>query len=67
MSHRRSGQCSISICLHDDRHVVFTHGSNSITLHTDLVHMLQIVEIAYGTSWISRTRSWMRKGEEVEL
>jgi len=29
--------------------------------------MVEIFEIADGTSWKSRRRSWMRKGEEVEL
>jgi len=29
--------------------------------------MVERIEIAYGTSWKSRRRSWMRKAEEVEL
>jgi hypothetical protein len=29
--------------------------------------MDEIFEIAYGTSWKLRRRSWIRKGEEVEL
>jgi len=29
--------------------------------------MVEIFEIAYGTSWKPRRRSWTRKGEEVEL
>jgi len=29
--------------------------------------MVEIFEIAYGTSWKSTRRSWIRKGEEVEL
>jgi len=29
--------------------------------------MVQIIEIAYGTSWKSRRRSWIRKDEELEL
>jgi len=28
--------------------------------------MVDIFEIAYGASWKSRRRSWIRKGEEVE-
>jgi len=28
--------------------------------------MVEIFEIAYGASWKSRRRSWMRKGQEVE-
>jgi hypothetical protein len=29
--------------------------------------MVEIFEIAYSTSWKLRRRSWIRKGEEVEL
>jgi len=29
--------------------------------------MVEIIESAYGTSWKLRRRSWIRKGEEVEL
>jgi len=29
--------------------------------------MVEIFEIAYSRSWKSRRRSWIRKGEEVEL
>jgi len=29
--------------------------------------MVEIFEIAYWVSWKSRGRSWIRKGEEVEL
>jgi hypothetical protein len=29
--------------------------------------MIEIFEIACGTSWKSRRRSWIRSGEEVEL
>ena len=59
--HRISSQCSIRIWLHDDHHAAFTHVSNCIPLRTDLVRMAEIFEIAYGTSWISRRRSWMQK------
>jgi len=37
-----------------------------MTLHTDLVHMTEIFEIAYGTSWKLRRRSWIRKDEVDE-
>jgi len=43
------------------------HATNCITLRTDLLHMVEILEIAYGTSWISRRRNRIRNGEEVEL
>jgi hypothetical protein len=29
--------------------------------------MVELFEIAYGMSWKSRRRSWIRNGEEVEL
>jgi len=29
--------------------------------------MVEIFEIAYGTAWKSRGRSWMKKGDEVKL
>jgi len=66
-SHRMSGECSIQICLTDDRHAAFIYASNCITLCSDLVHKVEKFKLAYGTSWKSRRRSWMRKGEEVEL
>jgi len=31
------------------------------------VHIVEIIEIAYGASRKSRRMSWIRKGEEVEL
>jgi len=67
MSHRASGQYSIPLCLSDDRHAAFIHASNCITLRTGLVHMVEIFKFTNGTSWKSRKRSWMRKGEKVEL
>ena len=67
MWNRRGAQCSIRICLNDDHHAAFIHASNWITLRTDLVHMLEIFKFAYGTSWKSGRKSWMRKGEEVGL
>jgi len=29
--------------------------------------MIETFDIAYGASWKSRRKSWIRKGEEVEL
>jgi len=31
------------------------------------MYMVEVFEIPYGTSWKSRRRSWIRKGEEVKL
>jgi len=67
MSHRRSGPCSILICLNDASHAASINASNYVTLSTDLVCMVEILEIAYGMSSKSRRRGGMRHGEEVEL
>jgi len=48
-------------------HAQFIHVSNCITHRTDLVHKVEIFEIACGTSWKLRRRRWIRNGEEVEL
>jgi len=53
--------------LNDDCHTEYNHASNLITLCTDLVHMVEMLKIAYCRSWKSRRMSWMRKGEEVGL
>jgi len=67
MSHRRRGQCSIGIFLNNDRQAAFINVSNCTTLHTDLMHIAEIVEIAYGMIWKSRRRSWMMKGDKDGL
>jgi len=65
--HRQRVQCAWRIDLNDNRYAQFIHVSNCITLCTDRVHMVEIFEIACGTSWKSSRRSWIRNGEEVEL
>ena len=67
MSYGRSGSCPGQICPNDDRYAAFIYASTCITHHSDLAHMVEIIEIGYGTSWKSRRRCWMRRGEEVEL
>jgi len=67
MSHWKSSQYTLPICLSDNRDAVFIHVSNCISSCTDLVHIVHKFEIAYGTSWKLRMRSWMKKGEEVKL
>jgi hypothetical protein len=61
------GPCSIPICLNDDRYAEFYPPYNCINLRTDLVHVVEIIEFAYGTSWNLRRSSWIRKRDEVEL
>jgi len=67
MSHRKRGWCLIRIGLSGTSYAALIHASNGITLCTDLVDMLEIFEIVYGMSWKSRRRSWMKRGEEVEI
>ena len=53
--------------MNDDRHAAYDHASNCITLCTDLVHMVEMLKIAYGRSCKSWRMSWMKKGEGVGL
>jgi hypothetical protein len=53
--------------MNDNRHPAFIHIYNCITLRKDLVHMAEIFEIACGTSWKLRRKSWIRNGDEIEL
>jgi len=53
--------------MNDDSHAAYDHGSNCITCCPDLVHIVEMLNIAYGRSWKSRTMSWKGKGEEVGL
>jgi len=57
MRHWRSNLCPIRIHLNDDCYAAFIHSSNCITFCTDLVHSVEIIDIAYGMSWKSRRRS----------
>ena len=53
--------------MNDSDHAASIHASNCIPCSSDLVHIVKIVINAYGTSWKSRRRSWIRKVEEVRL
>ena len=67
LCHTLSGQCARRIDLNDNRHAEFTHVSYCTTRCTDLVHMVEIFEIACGMSWKLRRRSCIKNGEKVEL
>jgi len=43
------------------------YASNCRTLPLDLLHMVEMLNIAYGISWKLRGMSWIRNGEEVGL
>ena len=66
-SHKSSGQCVTRTCMNDHHHVAFVHTSTGISLHSDLIHMVKNMKIAYGRSWKSRRRNWIRDSAEVEL
>jgi hypothetical protein len=52
--------------MNENHHAASIHVSNYITLPTDLVHMLEVFEIAYALSRKLRRRSWVRNGGEGE-
>ena len=53
--------------MNDSHHAAAIRASNIITLCSDLVHMVEMLIIAYGTSWKSKKRNCIRSGEEVRL
>jgi len=53
--------------MNGSRHAAFVHAANCITLRSDLLHMVEILEITYGTSSKSWKTSWKKKVQEVKL
>jgi len=53
--------------MNGSRHGALVHAANCITLLLDLLHMVENLKIAYGTSWKSRETSWKKKGQEIGL
>jgi len=53
--------------MNDSLQSALIHAANYITLHSDLLHMVEKSKIAYGTSWKLRRMSWIRNGEDVAL
>lgn len=51
--------------MNDDSHAEIIDGDNCISLYSDLVHMVEVLKIAYVTSWKSMRRSGIRKGKQV--
>jgi len=66
-SHRGSGRCAGWICKNDHHHVACIHTSNYITLLSDLVHIFNILKIAYSRSRKSRRRNCIGQSEKVGL
>jgi len=46
-------------------HAAFIYAANCINLGSDLRHMVEVLKIAYGTSWKSMTTSCKKNGQEV--
>jgi len=67
MTHRRSGQSTSKTQINDSHQAASIHAANYITLCSDLMHMVEKLKIAYGTSWKPRRMSCMRNGEDVGL
>jgi len=67
MCYRRSGQCAMRICRNDHHHLAFIHKSNNVTLLSDPVHMVNILEIAYSRSWKLRRSNWIRHNMQIGL
>jgi len=53
--------------MNGSRHAALVHAANCITLCSDLLHMVEILKISYGTSWELRKTSWKKKDLEVGL
>ena len=53
--------------MNDNLYSAYNHACNCIPRCTDLVHMVEMLKIAYGRSWKSQRLSWMRIGEEVGI
>jgi len=51
--------------MHDNCHAAFIKAVKSTTLHLALVHMVDILKIAYGRSWKLRKISLIRNGGTV--
>ena len=51
----------------DSRQSALVRAANKITLRSDLPHMVEKLNGAYGMSWKSRRIGWMRNGEDVML
>jgi len=49
----------------DDCHAAYEHASNCITPCTNMVHMVEMLKIAYGRSRKVWRVSWIRKDEEA--
>jgi hypothetical protein len=67
MSRRTSGQCTVWPLMNASRHAALVHATNCITLHLDLLHMVEKLKSAYGTSWKSRKMSWKKIGQNLRF
>jgi len=47
------------------RHAALVHAANCITLRSDLLHKVENLKSAYGTSWKLRKTSWKKIGQDI--
>jgi hypothetical protein len=66
MSRRISGQCTVCWTqMNASLHAALVHATNCITMHLDLLHMVENLKSAYGTSWKSKKTSWKTIGQDI--
>jgi len=53
--------------MNDDHHAAIIYASMCVPLRPDLVYSINILKIIHARVWKLRSRSWMRKGEDVVL
>jgi len=62
-----SGQCAVWTRMSGSHHAALIYAANWITLCSDLLHIVENLNIAYGTSWKSKKTNWKKQGQEIGL
>jgi hypothetical protein len=63
----RSNKCPVWTGINASRHAASVDATNCIILHSDLLHMVENLKSAYGTSWKSRKTSWKKIGQDIGI
>ena len=53
--------------MNDIRQSASIHAADYLTVRSDLLHMVNQLNITYGASWTLRRVSWIRNGEDIAL
>jgi len=64
---RRTGEGTSETRINDSRQASFIHAANYITLHSNHMHIVEELQIAYGTSSKLRRMSGVRIVEDFGL